>query len=143
VIALAVIVVALGAWLFWGFNHGPSLGDLRRVADTFDPPAGWSFTSEYGHSRSPFCVDIRCPSFHRRWTFGDAITSAELEALVRDAGWTIVEGVPRDCAPDTRVSSLQSICSVDATSDDVQIALFISADMTEREPFMADLFVNP
>ncbi len=120
-----VLVVLLGCTPAGG-------DDLLAAYQAFDAPTSWALLSQ-DEVTEPICLTDGCQSSVARWSTDDAPSSADLTALLVDAGYADV-AVQEDCAPHSSRTGPIAWCTGSARAGDHDVELRATGPIPGEAP---------
>lgn len=111
VVALTIVVIGFGIWA----NTGDET-EVLAAADKFVAPNNWTLVDEEVTPDMPVCLDGNaCPSVIRNWTSKDLVTTADLNAALRNSN--LAFPTAEDCT---------NACSAEGDVDGFRMRLTVS-----------------
>lgn len=109
---LAVVLIAAATVWYVRYNqeNDRKTAALLAVANQFKAPADWTLASETIHEAKPGCIDIKCPSVLREWSFAPVEFGnvSDLKSTALELGWKYDEEI--GCDPQKLSEGFSSGC---------------------------------
>lgn len=140
-IVSATITVLGAGFIFVLFMPG-STDKIVSVADKFKPDASWEKVADQVEPPRIVCLgDISCPSVHWSWKTQHSISSIELTALLKSAGWDSFK-VTGDCVPNKGALSGMTVCEARGSVNGFNVLLSARGTLYEADDNIVSLFID-
>lgn len=131
-IAIGIFVLVIIGFIFYLSYQGDDK-PIRKVASQLKVDPGWKLVTDVVRPPANMCIDVECPSVHRKWETKVPLTKSDFKALIEQSGWNmsfeeICEDYPH------RVSS----CWANGSVGEFSVRLIVDIDNTGSVTLFVD-----
>lgn len=138
-IAIAVagiVVVAVLAGELWWRAESNRHDAMRAAVTSFEPPDEWLHWTAVGTTSrgfNPFCIDVRCPSYHEAYLVAvpEGSVKSDVVASIEALSLTPVSFPDRDC-------QAGSFCLFRAEGDSFEVSITVDDPLDNESDILSD-----
>ena len=136
-IPVTFIVIIIFIFMYQG-----STKDITKVANQFEPGAGWTLESERVVPPRIVCLsDASCPSIHKIWSTKRDVSKDEFAHMLAQSKWSFP--IIETCIPPVNVSGTKgSVCHAEGRIKNYETTIWLSKSTSSPDETDVVLTIN-